>query len=102
MDERTIQLNFRAAMAKADELDEIAEGLLQAINNDYEEAMQTVGAGWKGGNAESYLAKGGKLEEQMRNSVNQLKQAAGEIRRTAKRIYNAEMAALQIIQLRTY
>lgn len=98
MDERSIEINFSGAMAKADALEQIADEMLRSVNNEYEGAMQMVNAGWKGGNAETYLAKGSKLEGQMRTTINQLRQAAEEIRRSARRTYNAEMEALRIIR----
>ena len=102
MDTKRIQLDFNQAMAKAAELEEIGNELLKAVNGDYEEALQLILAGWKGGNAEAYLRNGTRLEKEMLRTARQVLQCAQQIRRTANRIYRAEMEAARIAGIRTY
>lgn len=102
MDTNMIQLNFNQAMAKASELEEIAGGLMRAVNGSYEEALQITFAGWKGENADAYLRKGTQLEEQMMRTANQILQCAQELRRMAERIYRAEVYAASIAGNRIY
>lgn len=102
MDRNTIEINYQAALEKADELEEIGRELMRALDREYEESMQRLAVNWKGVNAETYLKKGNSLGVQMRSTADGVIEAAEEIRRTARRIYNAEMAAIRIIEARIY
>lgn len=102
MDRNTIEINYQAALERADELEEIGRSLIRALENEYEESLQTLAGNWKGVNAETYLKKGNTLGAKMRGTANGVIEAAEEIRRTARRIYNAEMTAMRIIEARIY
>ena len=102
MDRHTIEINYQEALRRADDLEEIGRDLMRALEKEYEQSMQTLSTNWKGVNAETYLRKGTDLAEQMRCTARSVIETADEIRRTARRIYNAEMAALRIIEARIY
>lgn len=102
MNAEKIELDFRAAMAKADELEAVGKELMQTVNGDYEDTLQMLAGNWKGVNAEAYLRKGGDLGNQMRRTARSVMEAAEEIRRTARRIYAAEMAAVRIAETKNY
>lgn len=102
MDKNTIEVNFRAAMAGADELDGIANDLEKALRQGYAESMGQLARNWTGANSEFYQAKSGKLTEQIQNSVSKIRTAASELRRAAQVIHAAELAALAIAQGRDY
>lgn len=102
MNKRTIEVNFQAAMASADELEKIAAELEKALKRDYEHSMSQLAGNWTGESASYYQTKGKKLSEQIQNSVSRLKTAAAEVRRTARLIHQAELAALAIAQARKY
>lgn len=102
MDRRAIEVNFQAAMAGADELDGIADELERALRGEFEQSMTQLARSWTGANAEYYQTKSGKLAEQIRDSVSKIRTGASEVRRTARLIYQAELAALAIAEARKY
>ena len=97
-----IMFNFRRAQQQAEELDEIADSLSRMAKNDFENTMQNVAAAWKGENASKYLIKGDKLQGNMCSTAQSLRGIAADIRKVARRIYEAEMAALAIAEERKY
>ncbi len=98
----TIHFNFQKARQQADRLDEIAQQLTRLTTTEYANAMQNVAANWKGENASAYLSKGSRLQGDMEDTAKSLHHVASEIRAVAKRIYDAEMAALAIAEARKY
>ena len=102
MDKKEIEVNFQAAMAKADELDEIANELQKALQGDFEQSMVQLSGSWTGANAEYYQTKSAKLAQQIQESVKKIRTGASEVRVAAKLIYQAEMAALAVAEARIY
>ena len=88
-----IRFNFNQALAQASELDSLADRLEQ-LENKTENSMQTLSAAWKGQNATAFLRK------EVRKTALEIHSIADDIRRIARRIYEAEMAALRIAQQR--
>lgn len=97
-----IMFNFKRALQQADELDEIANSLSRLSRADFESTMQNISVNWKGESARQYLAKGDRLQGNMNATANSLHDIAADIRRVARRIYNAEMRALAIAEARNY
>lgn len=102
MTRATIKINFQRAMQQANTLDQIAEDLSRLSSNEFSETMQLVSTNWKGNNANIYLQKGSRLQNDMNETVRQLRNIASEIRKIAKRVHDAEMAALAIAEQRNY
>lgn len=102
MTEQTIIFNFQKAKQQADELEQIANDLSNLSGKDFNSIMQNVSTSWKGEAATAYLKKGEILQEDMVKTANSLRDVAAEIRKTAKRLYDAEMEALRIAKERTY
>lgn len=98
----TIEFNFKTALKQADKIDEIANNLSMLSRTDFGNALQNLSAGWKGENASMYLSKGSTLQGKMNGTSGSLRAVATDIRTIAKRIYDAEMAALRIAEGRTY
>ena len=98
----SIEMDFRQARAQADKIDGIAERLSQLANNQFGNTLQNMAAEWKGENASAYLDKGARLQNRMDASASDLRNSAAAIRRAARRIYDAEMAALEIANNRGY
>lgn len=98
----TIEFNFRTALSQADKIDEIANDLSRLSRTDFGNALQNLSAGWKGENASMYLSKGSTLQGKMNGTSGSLHAVASDIRAIAKRLYDAEMAALAIAEDRTY
>jgi len=98
----TIEFNFRAAMGQADRIDGIADNLGRLSGTKFGGTLQNLSANWKGENASMYLEKGGRLQEKMGATEGELHSVAADIRTIARRLYDAEMAALAIANERTY
>ena len=98
----SIEFDFRQAIQRAEELEEIAADMRKLANNDLEGSLQNLSTAWKGESARAYLNKGTRLKEKILKSSNDLKKTASTIRSVAKRTYNAEMAAYRIAMERKY
>ncbi len=97
-----IEFDFKKALGQADKIDAIAEKLSKLSTAEFGDIMQNLSVGWKGENAELYLSKGSSLQDKMNGTAKSLYAVASEIRTIAKRMYDAEMAALVIAQERKY
>lgn len=97
-----IEINFQNAMSQADELDNIASQLESTTNQKFDGALQNIAANWKGDNARIYLAKGDELKNQMQATARDIRSTASAVRQIATNIRNAEMAALELAEQRTY
>lgn len=97
-----IEFDFRQAIRQADKIDELANNLNGLSNRKFAGSLQNLAAGWKGENASLYLAKGSSLQKKMNGTAGELHTVAADIRTIAKRLYDAEMAALAIATARTY
>ncbi len=98
----SIEFDFRKALNQADEIDEIANHLRVLSTIKFNGALQNLAANWKGSNASAYLNKGEHLQNNMNHTSGVLHDIASDIRAAAKRMYQAEMAALEIAQTRSY
>lgn len=98
----TIEFNFSQANRQAQQLDELAKRLKNISDRDLQNVMQEVSSCWQSENASAYLNKGNALQGKMNTTATNLSAIASEIRRVAKNIYDAEMAALQIAEQRAY
>ena len=98
----SIEFDFRKALGQADNIETIAERLGRLSGTEFENTMQNLSSGWKGESASQYLSKGSRLQEKMNGTVKELYSVASDIREIARRIYEAEMAALEIASRRTY
>lgn len=94
-----IRFNFNQALAQASELDSVADHLEQ-LDRKTENSMQTLSAAWKGQNATAFLKKEDRLKSEVRKTAAEIHNIADDIRRIARRIYEAEMEALRIAQQR--
>ena len=97
----TIEFDFRKALGQADKIEAIADRLGKLSEREFGDIMQNLSVSWKGDNASQYLSKGSLLQEKMNGTVKELYSVATDIREIAKRIYEAEMAALAIATDRT-
>ncbi|MBQ6787683.1 MAG: hypothetical protein IJO85_08175 [Lachnospiraceae bacterium] len=99
---QSIEFDFREACSQADKLDSIADNLGNLAKDKLGDSMQTLSQNWKGENANAYLSKGNNLQNSISSSASELHGIASDIRTIAQNIYNAEMAALEIAEQRTY
>lgn len=98
----SIYMNYRQAMRKADELDEIADELKKLADQELQNTLQMISANWKSTNATAYLAKGDKLGNNIQSTSVQIRNVASTVRSVAKRTYEAEMKAYRLAAARKY
>lgn len=98
----SIEFDFNRALNQAKKLEEVASKMKSLSESSLENTLQDISVNWKGENASVYLKKGEKLKSKVMGSAEQLNAIAGEIRKIAKRVYDAEMAALAIAEMRNY
>lgn len=91
-----IRFNFRQALNQADKLDAVADRLGNISKNSMEQSMQGLAAAWKGENAAAFLKKEDILKRDIKETAANIRDIADDIRRIAKRVYDAEMEALRI------
>lgn len=98
----SIELNFRMAKQQADQLENLALQLDRLASSQFSGTMQVLSANWKGENANAFLQKGSRLENDMRQTAKNMQKAAVQIRTAAKKIYDAEMYAKRLAEKRAY
>ncbi|MCM1122691.1 MAG: hypothetical protein NC416_08910 [Eubacterium sp.] len=81
------ETNFHMAMVKADQLEEIAQKLSDLSDRRLGGTMQELSCGWKGENAYAYLKKGAKLQGRIKETADDLKSAAEELRNAGRKAY---------------
>jgi len=97
-----IEMDFAAASAQAKKIDEIADEMSTLANQNLVTTMQEISTCWKGESATAYLSKVESAKGDILNTKTLLKSIAQMIRTEAKRVYDAEIAALRIAETRTY
>lgn len=98
----SIEINFKVALGQADKIDSIADNLSKLSGAKFGGTLQNLSANWKGENASLYLEKGSRLQEKMNGTAEELHSVAVDIRTIARRLYEAEMAALAVAVDRSY
>ena len=97
-----IRMKFKAAMAMADRLQELAGKMRNLADERCYGTLRNISNSWKGENADAYLRKGEKVKEKMSRTASDLDNAAGTVRTIARNTYAAEMRAWEIAQTRSY
>lgn len=97
---REIHFDFQNAMDQAKRLDSLADSIDRRAAGKLEDAAQIVHTAWKGDSAARYIRKVQELHGQVRQTARELRDVAEDIRRIARRVYEAEMRALAIAQRR--
>lgn len=97
-----IEWNYIQAKKQADRLDEQADRLNRLVSCQMEETLQELSCNWKGNSAAAYIAKGERVESQIRTLSAELQRTAAVIRSSARRTYQAEMRARELAKNRTY
>lgn len=98
----SIEFDFRQAINRAEELEEISDNLKKLADEELEASLQSLSIAWKGEAASAYLVKGSRLKDKILKSSKDLKKTAATIRNVAKRTYDAEMTAYRIAMERSY
>ena len=92
-----IEIDFRAALHRAEVLEEAADQLRRVVNVQLENALQHTGSGWHGENADLFRSKCSILSSEVDDTANDIRHVALGIRIAAKVMYQAEMNALQLV-----
>lgn len=95
-----IRVDFQNAMNQARRLDSLADDIDQRVSSKLEDTAQSVHSAWRGDSANRYISKTQELRQQVRQTARSLRDIANDIRKIARRVYEAEMRALEIARRR--
>lgn len=98
----TINMNYRRGIEQANKLNELAIQLKKESDRQLEETINDISLNWQGENAQAYLVKCRKMQENLRKNAKQLKEASETVRKIVQNIYETEMRNYRIAQKRTY
>lgn len=94
----SIRFDFSKAKQEAARLESAADEMKKLANSSLESTLNNLSAGWKGESASLYMKKGVSVKEDLLKTANDLYAVANSIRKTAQRIYNAEMEAKRLAE----
>ena len=94
--EVSIYFDFKRARDQAEALENLANQLKTLSDSNLENTMMGISRNWTGTNANAFLGKANSLQEKIKDTSKDLDNIATDIKRIAKRIYDAEMLAIQI------
>lgn len=94
----SIEMNLKMAIEKANQIESVASRMASLANSKFDDIMQNLSWNWKGDSASRYLNKGNVLKGNINKTASELRAIAREIKAEARRIYEADMAALEIAQ----
>jgi len=86
------------ALAQADKLERLADEIRRRTVRPMENDGQNLHAVWTGSSATAFLRKQQDLRRQIKQTEQELRDIAADIRATARRVYGAEMEAVRIAQ----
>ncbi len=95
-----IRMNFKQTLQQADMLDRVGDKLDRLADRTLEDSMQMLAVAWKGENASAFLNKENRLKGNIKETGGAIHEIAEDIRRIARRVYEAEMEALRIAESR--
>ena len=93
-----IQIDFSAACAQANELEEIANEMKSLGSRKLAETLREMSQNWKGDSAAAYYVKSEMVQEEIISTANTLCSIAEGIRNRARKLYEAEKEVLQLAQ----
>lgn len=99
---REIQINFRNADSRAEQLDAIAEEMKKIANDSLMQSLERLQGGWQGESADLYVRKGMELVSLINATAKEISAAADSIRQIARNTRDAEQRAYELAQRRDY
>lgn len=96
-----IWMDFQKARAQAEKLEEAAKNIRRESGR-FSDCRAEVASAWEGSNATKFTGKMGIVSEDLKKIAAQLEKTAGVIRKNAKNLYDAEMEAKRIADLRNH
>ncbi|MDO4416969.1 MAG: PPE domain-containing protein [Eubacteriales bacterium] len=100
--ENEIRMYYIDTLHKADQLEELAEQLSRIANHTLQEIQDEMTGNWKGAGSGQYLKKHMKMADLAKKHAKKLREAAVQLRSSARRLYNVEMAALAVFRRRRH
>ena len=101
MTKEQIEIDFSTANSAAGILED-AESLMNSADAQFDEYQQMLSVYWQGDAAHQYYLVTRHVDEKWKSRKGQLAEIREAIRNAARRIYEAEMKALEIAQKRDY
>lgn len=96
-----IHMDLTKARDQASKLEEAARSIRNESKR-FETCRSDVKQAWEGDNATQFTYKMGHVSEDLEKIAKQLDKAAETIRKNAKRIYDAEMEAKRLADIRNH
>ena len=96
-----IVMDFNKARNQAGKLDEAARSIRRESKR-FMQCRADVVSAWTGDNATKFASKMGLVSEDLDKIASSLERAADTIRKNAKTIYDADMEARRIAEIRTF
>lgn len=96
-----IRMDLAKARAQADKLDDAAKSIRTECKR-FNSCKVDVRQAWEGDNAVRFINKMGIVEEDLEKIAKQLTKTAAVIRKNAQNIYDAEMEAKRIAEVRSH
>lgn len=96
-----IWMDFQRAKDQADKLDEAAKSIRKESGR-FDDCRGQVAQAWQGTNATKFTGKMGVVSEDLIKTATQLERTADTIRKNAKRLYDAEMEAKRLADIRKH
>ena len=90
-----IEINFRQALMKAAELEQIADEMTQIVSGNVMNSIQALRYGWNSEHAKEYVTNYVFLCEEIQETIKDLQTTVNSIRTAAVVLYAAEIAAIQ-------
>lgn len=100
--EKKIEVDFQKAMAQAEKLETLAERMRMLATVKFEDTCEELTVNWRGANALQYLRSGQRLVGEVVSVADGVQRLASDIRKAARRLHNAELAALATAKRRDY
>ena len=88
-----IEIDFARAMARSEELKEIADEMVALARSDVPDTLLKLAKGFGGENGAAFLKKGAALEPSLLQSAEKILRISQNIRITAEMLYRAEKSA---------
>lgn len=96
-----IYMDLQKARNQADKLEEAARSI-RGESRRFETCRAEVRQAWEGDNAARFTNKMGMVSQDLEKIAKRLDETAGIIRRNAKRMYDAEMEAKRLAEIRSH
>ena len=97
-----IYFNYNQAINQARRLEDIARNVERLSNNDMNNTVSEIQTAWQSDSSRAYISKAQRVQGNIVKDAAKVRKVASTIRDTAERIKNAELAALEIAERRTY